>query len=137
MSFGWAYDFNEAKLKEAAPIPADFEPLREKAARFAGLDPNALEQCLVIEYAPGAAIGWHKDRPVFGEVIGVSLAAPALLRFRKKDGAKWARASLRLKPRSVYLLRGQSRWAWEHSIPSVEALRYSLTFRSFRPNAPT
>jgi len=132
VSFGWRYDFSAAKLSEAAPMPAALHDVREKAARFAGLEARTLEQCLVIEYTPGAAIGWHKDRPVFGEVIGVSLAAPALLRFRKKDGAKWARASLRLKPRSVYLLRGPSRWAWEHSIPAVEALRYSLTFRTLR-----
>jgi alkylated DNA repair dioxygenase AlkB len=135
VSFGWQYDFSEAKLKQAAPIPADLDAVREKAARFAGLEARALEQCLVIEYPPGAAIGWHKDRPVFGEVIGVSLGAPATFRFRRKEGAKWARASLRLGPRSVYVLRGASRWDWEHSIPAVDALRYSLTFRTLRVGA--
>ncbi len=132
VSFGWRYDFNEAKLREADPVPKIFHPVREKAARFAGLDASAFEQLLVTEYEPGAAIGWHRDRPAFGEVIGVSLLAECMFRFRKKAGARWERASLVLPPRSAYLLSGPSRDQWEHSIPGVERLRYSLTFRNFR-----
>jgi alkylated DNA repair dioxygenase AlkB len=84
----------------------------------------------VTEYKPGAAIGWHMDRPVFGDVVGVSFASSCSLRFRRRDGAKWERASLIVEPRSAYLLRGPSRSDWEHSIPAVETLRYSVTFRS-------
>ena len=135
VSFGWRYDFNEAKLREAEPIPEVFHPVREKAARFAGLDPSAFEQLLVTEYEPRAAIGWHRDRPVFGEVIGVSLLAECTLRFRRKVGAQWRRASLALTPRSGYLLSGPARDQWEHSIPALEQLRYSLTFRNFRPSS--
>lgn len=132
LSFGWRYDFDEAKLREAEPVPEVFRSVRAEAARFAGLDARAFEQLLVTEYEPGAAIGWHRDRPVFGEVIGVSLLAKCTFRFRRKAAAQWERASLRLAPRSGYLLSGPSRSEWEHSIPPVERLRYSLTFRSFR-----
>ncbi len=135
VSFGWRYDFGEGKLHEAEPIPEFFHPVREKAARFAGLDERAFKHLLVTEYEPGAAIGWHRDRPIFGEVIGVSLLAECTFRFRKKAGAGWERASLRLAPRSAYLLRGSARSEWEHSIPGVERLRYSLTFRNFRPES--
>ena len=82
------------------------------------------------EYATGAAIGWHRDRSVFGDVIGVSLVSACTFRFRRKTAAKWDRQSLDMRPRSAYLLHGQSRTEWEHSIPAVRSLRYSITFRS-------
>lgn len=132
VSFGWRYDFREAKLRKAEPIPEIFHSIRAKAASFAGLDPGAFEQLLVTEYEPGAAIGWHRDRPVFGEVIGVSLMAECTFRFRRKADAGWERASLRLAQRSAYLLSGPARAEWEHSIPGVARLRYSLTFRNFQ-----
>jgi alkylated DNA repair dioxygenase AlkB len=132
VSFGWRYDFNEAKLREAPPIPEFLFPARERAARFAGLDPGLFDHLLVTEYQPGAAIGWHKDRAIFDDVVGVSLLADCAFRFRRKAGARWERASLTLAPRSAYLLRGPARTNWEHSIPGVERLRYSLTFRNFR-----
>jgi alkylated DNA repair dioxygenase AlkB len=132
VSFGWRYDFNEARLTEAPPVPEFVRPVRDKAAHFAGLDPRMLEQLLVTEYEPGAAIGWHRDRAMFGDVLGVSLLSSCTFRFRKKSGARWERASLRLAPRSAYLLRGSARTDWEHSIPGVQDLRYSLTFPTFR-----
>jgi alkylated DNA repair dioxygenase AlkB len=91
-----------------------------------------LQQVLVTEYPLGAPIGWHKDRPEFGGVVGVSLLAPCILRFRRKIGSKWERASLIAEPRSAYLLSGAARQDWQHSIPPVESLRYSVTFRSFK-----
>ena len=92
-----------------------------------------LAQVLATEYGPGAPIGWHKDRPVFGNVMGLSLASPCTFRLRKSDGdGKWRRVSLRLEPRSAYSLSGAARWTWEHSIPPVDALRYSITFRNRR-----
>ena len=135
VSFGWQYDFNQAKLHQAAAIPEFVRPLREKAARFAGLDEHTLEHLLVTEYAPGAPIGWHRDRAIFADVIGISLLSPCTFRFRRKAAAGWERASLRLAPRSAYLLRGPARTDWYHSIPGVERLRYSLTFRTFRPES--
>ena len=87
---------------------------------------------LVTEYAPGAGIGWHKDRPEFGDVIGISLLASCVFRLRRKVSAKWQRASLIAKPRSFYLMCGAARHEWQHSIPPVDSLRYSITFRTFK-----
>jgi alkylated DNA repair dioxygenase AlkB len=88
---------------------------------------------LVNEYRPGAPIGWHRDRPQFEDVVGVSLGAPGRFRFRRKAGVGWERMALTVEPRSVYLLRGSARTEWEHSLPPAPELRYSITFRSLRP----
>ena len=130
VSYGWKYDFNERLLRDAEPIPRFLEALRERAAAFAGMAPARLQQALVTEYEAGAAIGWHRDKAVFGEVIGISLLSSCTFRLRRKVGATWERASITAEPRSVYLLSGPSRTEWEHSIPAVEALRYSITFRN-------
>lgn len=130
ISFGWHYDFGRSNLERAEGIPDWLLPLREAAARFAGLAPEQLPHVLILEYGPGATIGWHRDKTVFGDVIGISLLAPCRFRLRRKVGSKWERASLVVEPRSVYLLRGPSRSEWEHSIPAVDRLRYSITFRS-------
>ena len=133
VSFGWNYKFDGSGLADAEAIPGWLQPLREKAAAFAGVAAEALEHVLVIEYDVGAALGWHRDRPEFGDVIGVSLLSQAPLRFRRKvGGGKWERFSLPAPPRSVYLLRGPARTEWEHSLTPVEALRYSVTFRTLR-----
>lgn len=132
VSFGWRYDFSGGGFQRTEPIPDFLVPLRERAAAFAGLRPDAIEHALVTEYREGAAIGWHKDRPVFEDVIGVSLASPCTFRFRRKTGTRWERKSFEAAPRSVYLLRGPSRTEWEHSIPGVEMLRYSVTFRTLK-----
>jgi alkylated DNA repair dioxygenase AlkB len=132
VSFGWRYDFNEGGLKRAGDLPPFVLPLREKAAAFAGLGAGEFQQALIIEYGPGAAIGWHRDRSVFGEVIGISLLSPGTFRMRRKEGGGWQRASMTVEPRSVYLLSGPARTEWEHSIPAVSALRYSITLRRFK-----
>jgi len=132
MSFGWRYDFDRARFEEADPIPDFLLPLRARAAAFAGLNLRDIAQGLVTEYVPGTPIGWHRDRPVFEDVIGISLLSPCTFRFRRKAGAKWQRYSMTAEPRSIYLMRGPSRWEWEHSIPEVEQTRYSVTFRTLR-----
>ena len=132
-SFGWRYAFDGSGLHAAEPMPDWLVPFRDRAAGLAGVEPEALPHVLLTEYAPGAGIGWHKDRSVFGDVVGLSLLAAARLRFRRKAGAKWQRANLTAEPRSAYLLRGPARTEWEHSIPEMEALRYSITFRTLRP----
>lgn len=132
VSFGWRYDFAGAQLRQAEPIPAFLLDLREVAAGFAALDPAALQQVLVTGYGPGAGIGWHRDKAVFDQVVGISLLSPCVFRFRRAADQRWERAKQRLAPRSAYLLRGPARSEWEHSIPAVEALRYSVTFRSLR-----
>lgn len=152
VSFGWQYEFSgSGRLLKADDIPEFLLELRTRAAEFAQMEPEALQHVLVIEYGQGAGIGWHRDKPVFGEVVGISLLAPCVLRFRRKIdpkgekgnrkkgeaklrgtriGANWERFNLDAEPRSAYHLSGPARSEWEHSISSVEELRYSVTFRN-------
>jgi alkylated DNA repair dioxygenase AlkB len=132
VSFGWRYDFNKAKLERVEDIPASILSLRETAAAGMQMPADGFQQVLVTEYPPGAAIGWHKDRPMFGEVIGISLLAACTFRLRRKREDAWERASFVVEPRSAYLLSGPARSEWEHSIPPVDTLRYSITFRNFK-----
>jgi alkylated DNA repair dioxygenase AlkB len=134
-SFGWRYVFDGSGLQAAESMPDFLLPLRARAAKMMGVEAETLAHVLLTEYAPGAGIGWHRDRPVFGDVVGISLLAPARLRFRRKAGAKWERLTLEAQPRSAYLLRGPARHEWEHSIPEMEALRYSITFRTLKDPA--
>lgn len=138
MSYGWSYDFNTHTLHPAEPIPSFLHDLRAKAAAFADMDANDLQQAIVTEYAPGAGIGWHRDRPMFEKIVGVSLGASCTFRLRLKQGLvtgkdAWDRINLTASPRSAYLISGPARTEWEHSIPPVEELRYSITFRNYKP----
>jgi alkylated DNA repair dioxygenase AlkB len=130
VSFGLRYDFGDSKVHRAEDIPDFLLPLRERAGAFSGLAAGQIEHALVTEYTEGAAIGWHRDRPVFGDVIGISFGSACRFRFRRKRSAGWERASITLEPRSAYILRGPARTEWEHSIPPAEAPRYSVTFRT-------
>ena len=130
VSFGWKYDFTGPGLQKADDIPEFLLPLRAAAASFARIEPEALQHVLVTEYAPGAGIGWHRDKNVFGDVVGISLLAPCVLRFRRKVDGSWERANMTAEPRSAYLLTGPARREWQHSISRVDALRYSITFRN-------
>lgn len=132
VSFGYHYAFDGSGLREAEPIPDFLLETRARAAALAGHDAEELRHLLIIEYAPGAGIGWHRDRPSFGDVVGISLLAEARLRFRRKQGSRWERAAVMAAPRSAYVLKGPARWEWEHSIPAMEELRYSITFRTLR-----
>jgi alkylated DNA repair dioxygenase AlkB len=129
-SFGWRYDFDDASFTQAEPLPAWLETLRGKAARLADVAPEDFVHVLLARYDPGAGIGWHRDRPVFEDVVGVSLGSPATMRFRQRTDSGFRRAILLLHPRSAYLLRGEVRYEWEHSIAPGEQLRFSITFRT-------
>ncbi|OWV69527.1 DNA repair protein [Rhizobium sp. R634] len=129
VSFGWKYDFDSQRVRRTEAMPPLLLPAREAAAHFAGIEPAALEQALVTEYGPGAPIGWHKDKFVFGRVVGISLLSPCTFRLRLREGDKWQRRSLVLEPGSAYVMAGAARTLWEHSIPPVDRLRYSITFR--------
>lgn len=131
-AFGWAYDFDNGSFRETEAIPEWLAPLRARAERFAGLAPGALVQALLTRYDPGAGIGWHKDRPVFEHVVGISLGNPATMRFRRRSGAGFERVSVPLAPRSIYHLAGEVRHEWEHSIAPLDVPRWSVTFRSLR-----
>ena len=129
-SYGWRYDFDNASFAPAEAIPDWLLPLRARAARFACLQPDEFVQALLIRYDPGAGIGWHRDRPVFDRVVGISLGAPATMRFRRRRRGGFDRASVLLAPRSIYHLTGEARHEWEHSIAAMEVTRWSITFRS-------
>ena len=129
-SFGWRYDFDNGSFSTAEPIPDFLLPLRERAAGFAGLTPEDLVHSLIVRYDPGAGIGWHRDRPLFEHVIGISLEAPATLRLRRRREGGFDRAALPLAPRSIYHLSGEARHDWEHSIAPMDVRRWSVTFRS-------
>jgi alkylated DNA repair dioxygenase AlkB len=132
ISFGWTYDFTREELTSAVGMPPFLLALREVAASFSGPAAGDLQQVLVTEYGSGAGIGWHRDKAVFREVVGISLLSSCRFRLRRKNGDKWERITLDLEPRSAYLLDGSARSEWEHSIPAVEELRYSVTYRSLR-----
>ena len=130
VSFGYRYDYGRRAVVEAAPFPSFLESLRRKIAVAFDRPTDAFRQVLINEYRPGAGIGWHRDKAEFDEVVGVSLLAPCSLRFRRRAGGGWERASLTVEPRSAYLLSGPARTVWEHSIPALDRLRYSITLRT-------
>ncbi|HEY0629220.1 MAG TPA: alpha-ketoglutarate-dependent dioxygenase AlkB [Sphingomicrobium sp.] len=129
-TFGWRYDFDDRSFAPTEPLPDWLLPLRNEAAAFGGIEPAAFVHALLTRYDPGAGIGWHRDRPQFGKVVGVSLGAPATLRFRRRTESGFQRASLELKPRSAYLLSGEVREQWEHGIAEHGSRRFSITFRT-------
>jgi len=137
LSFGHRYDYARRELRESDVMPDFLLELREIAAAFAGSPADSFSQALVTEYAPGAGIGWHRDKLMFGKVVAFSFLSACTLRFRRREGSRWERRSQRLEPRSAYILEGEARWAWEHSIPAGDALRYSVTFRDFVPPEPS
>jgi alkylated DNA repair dioxygenase AlkB len=134
ISFGFRYDFSRRTVEAASEFPPFLNELRAKVAEFAGHGVNEFRQVGVNEYRPGAGIGWHKDKAQFGIIVGVSLLAPATMRFRRAQGNGWARVSQTIAPRSIYVLSGEARTEWEHSLPPLDKLRYSFTFRTLSDN---
>ena len=133
VSYGGQYDFSAQKLETAEPLPAWLDELRERAGEWAGIPPERFTQALVAEYQPGTPLGWHRDVPDFEDVVGVSLLDEAVMRFRPyphETGSKAETLRLVLPPRSIYLLRGASRWEWQHAVSPTKALRYSITLRT-------
>lgn len=131
-SFGWSYDFDKGEAGRAPPIPEWLQPLRARAAAFAKLAEQDLVQALLIRYDPGAGIGWHRDRPIFEHVVGLSLGVPADMQFRRRLEKGFQRVSVPLAPRSIYHLEGEARHLWEHGIAEMAQTRWSVTFRSLQ-----
>jgi alkylated DNA repair dioxygenase AlkB len=130
--YGVTYSFETFKSGEGPPIPGFLLPLRERAAAFARASPEGLAEALLTEYPPGAPIGWHRDAHPFDIVIGISLGSACRFRFRRGQVRAWETIDVPLPPRSAYVLTGPARSEWEHSIPPVKALRYSITYRTLR-----
>ena len=137
-SFGWQYEFGKNEITRAPDIPAFLLPLRTRAGKLFDIDPNSFSQSSIIEYSSGSPIGWHRDIAHFGVVVGISLGAACRMRFRKyhrvraKNSKRDETLSIELQPRSIYLMSGASRELWQHSIPPVKALRYSIMMRTLR-----
>ena len=128
-AFGFGYDYTLRRLREAEPIPDWLAPLLAQVEAFGGPE-TRIRQVLCTEYDTGVGIGWHRDKPPFDRVFGLSLGSACKFRFRRAAGEKWERFTLNAEPRSLYLMSGASRHVWEHSIPAVEAPRYSITLRT-------
>jgi alkylated DNA repair dioxygenase AlkB len=128
-SFGFKYDYSLRRLQDADPIPDWLAPVIAQVETFGGPS-TQIRQVLCTEYDVGVGIGWHRDKPHFDRVFGLSLGSPCKFRFRKTTGEKWQRFTLNAAPRSLYMMSGPSREMWEHSIPGVESQRYSITFRT-------
>jgi alkylated DNA repair dioxygenase AlkB len=131
-SFGFRYDYTLQRIQEAEPIPGWLASIARSVETFADLPAGSVRQILCTEYDVGVGIGWHRDKPHFDKIVGLSLGAPCKFRFRRPAGDKWQRFTLTAEPRSLYMMTGESRHIWEHSIPAVEQRRYSITFRTKR-----
>jgi alkylated DNA repair dioxygenase AlkB len=137
--FGRSYD---SSLPSAAALPEFLMPLRERVAAWANVDAQAFAMALINEYSPGAPIGWHRDAPQYDMVAGVSLLSSCRMKFRpyvrpaapaRTPGSRrTATHEIVLEQRSAYLMTGEARNRYEHHIPAVDALRYSITFRTVR-----
>jgi len=135
ISFGGSYDFDRQQLRPGAAMPPALHPLRARVAAWMGMAPEDFAHVLISEYRPGTPLGWHRDVPDFEDIVGVSLQGDAVMQLRPYPPASAsAPASLQLliEPRSIYMLRGEARWAWQHSIAPTEVLRYSITMRTRR-----
>jgi alkylated DNA repair dioxygenase AlkB len=137
-SFGWQYEFGASEVTAAAELPPFLLSLRTRAGKLFAIDPNTLIQASIIEYSTGSPIGWHRDIPHFGDVIGISLGAACRMRFRKYSRVRTKKRnrdevfSIELQPSSIYLMSGASRESWQHSIPPVKELRYAIMMRTLR-----
>jgi DNA oxidative demethylase len=130
--FGLDYDYQARARQPGDPIPDWLRPARERAGRLAGNEPEELVEILVQQYPPGSTIGWHRDAPAFGTVVGISLQGSSRLPFQRGKGDSRRVWAVLLEPRSGYVLAGESRTSWQHSIAPTKELRYSITFRTLR-----
>ena len=137
-SFGWQYEFGASEITTAPNVPVFLLPVRRRAGNFFNIDPSSLVQTSIIEYSIGSPIGWHRDIPHFGVAVGISLGAACIMRLRRanrrrsKNRDRDEILSIELQPRSIYLMSGASREVWQHSIPPVKELRYSIVMRTLR-----
>jgi alkylated DNA repair dioxygenase AlkB len=131
VEYGFEYDFTSRQAQAARPLPHFLDLFRNRAAEWAGIHPGEIIESVITEYSPGSPIGWHRDVPQFEIIIGISLKSSCRFRFKpyRKEGKV---VSVTLEPRSAYILRGPARWNFQHSIPAVKSLRYSITFRTWR-----
>lgn len=136
--FGASYDRSD---QPSPPIPEFLWSSRERLAAWAGVGADDFAMALINEYREGTPIGWHRDAPQYDIVAGLSLRSSCTMRFRpylspkEADQNKTRRVTtheIELMPRSAYIISADARSKFEHSIPAVAELRYSITFRTLR-----
>lgn len=135
LSYGSTYDFSANRSLPAPALPPFLYDLRLRVAAWCKLPPDAFVHALIAEYRPGTPLGWHRDVPEFEVIAGISLLGACRLRLRPYPWAPARRkeiATVALAPRSAYILRDDARWQWQHSVPPVKELRYSITLRTKR-----
>jgi alkylated DNA repair dioxygenase AlkB len=132
IGFGWSYDFEKNRLVPGSSLPKFLSGVQRKIAKWIDIPQKNVAQALITEYTPGTPLGWHRDNEKFELVIGISLAGWCRMRLRplKYIGDAKKVVSLELEPRSAYIMRGDARWKWQHSVAATRALRYSITFRT-------
>jgi alkylated DNA repair dioxygenase AlkB len=135
VEYGFEYDFTSRQASTARPLPGFLDPFRVRAAAWAGVRDDEIIESVITEYSPGSPIGWHRDVPQFEIIIGISLKSSCRFRFKPYRG-EGTIAAVSLEPRSAYILSGAARWQYQHSIPAVKSLRYSITFRTWRSETP-
>ena len=131
--YGWNYDYEGWEIERTEPPPEWLEPVIARGSEAAGVERSRIAHVMLARYPEGAAIGWHRDAPMFGSpVIGISLGSACTMRFRRGKVRDWETYALLLEPRSLYILDGAARTQWQHSIPKTPSLRYSVTMRVLR-----
>jgi alkylated DNA repair dioxygenase AlkB len=152
MSFGWGFNFKENKLIPGPALPRFLHRTQRKIAKWLDIAPARVAEALITEYTPGSAIGWHVDNESFEKIVGISLAGWCRMRLRPLYGirnnpdalvgaatasrrGKESVISIEVEPRSAYIMQGNARWQWQHSVAAVETLRYSITFRTLPTTA--
>jgi alkylated DNA repair dioxygenase AlkB len=131
ISYGWKYDLSSAAFSPCDPPPEGFAFVRQIAANFADLTSESFVQCLLNRYEAGAEISWHCDKPIWEDIVGISLGAPTTMGFRRAVQGGYVYAEAELPRRSIYLLSGEVRTHFDHSIPPLKETRWSITFRTF------
>src|SRR3954471_18893974 len=132
-SFGYDYSFDNGSLTKGKDIPPVFNYIINKVSNYISTQPNDFSELLVTEYPVGSVINWHRDAPPFDVIAGISLLSDCVFRFRpydKKQQNRKAIISFPLERRSLYVINGESRTTWEHSIPAIKQNRFSITLRT-------
>ncbi len=143
MNFGWGYDFEHERLVKGPPLPPFLAGVQRKVAKWLDIPMTRVVEALITEYTGGAQIGWHRDNESFDAIIGISLGSWCRMRLRPLSSRTRGRRSgkevtwINLEPRSAYLMQNESRWLYQHSIPKVENLRYSITLRTLPADMKT
>ena len=131
--FGYHYNYQKVSVEPGEPFPEEIVGLAQRCAEWGEIDPATIVQCLVSNYPPNSTIGWHTDKLLFGtKIFGISFQSPCLMRFQRKTADKRLVYEIELEPRSAYILSGEVRYKWQHSIPPTPDLRFSLTFRTLK-----